>query len=593
MKGVVMADLSSSGVLLLLWTAIMVPRASPQPPPPLSLPVQLSVVSPPWQLLALSQGEPGPLFYNSSPFSVSQSVFLLPPPGLSAAPGLKASFGPYSVTQLVPEPFRPASPAVRASLLSENVEREMDEGGREVFRVRALFRLPGDAGARGTCVLLHAFRETEQRRASCVTQPLGLCVVTLTLPGEWFQAQDQRPVPDAWQKKALRGRRAQSRRHGNHVHPLRARAPPPRSGPVSEADSHPDRPAAFRHQRRPEPNQIQLYYSSFSPEADLQLTQTRCEEESVAQSQRQMYHIRAVALPEQTEVKGHPQEGSEGCLGGQQAEELSVDSHVTVRYHRGPVLIGQPVRMSVSLRGNFSADFVVIRMKVKKGLVSMTAQRTLTSDQWTVSLERSQSSKHDVMTIVCHKPPTHQPPLQQQVVCLSVDGLRRSFGVAMTVAATWWVEYSGQSRLTGTAASAFSFSDRPIVGIVPVTESDQILNTAILTSRPVSLPVAVLAVGHDQKVSDVTSAVTCRSANENTVKVSSDCSAVFVDGSESGLGNTCAEVHFELGVLSGSVCLEVWAPSVPLQVLLTDPVLNAIDGWNLFAEERYETQTRP
>ncbi|XP_038555613.1 transmembrane protein 132D [Micropterus salmoides] len=67
--------------------------------------------------------------------------------------------------------------------------------------------------------------------------------------------------------------------------------------------------------------------------------------------------------------------------------------------------------------------------------------------------------------------------------------------------------------------------------------------------------------------------------------VSSDCSTIFVDGSESGLGNTCAMVEFLLGELSGSVCLEVWAPSVPLRVTLADPVLNAINGWNHFTEE--------
>lgn len=46
-----------------------------------------------------------------------------------------------------------------------------------------------------------------------------------------------------------------------------------------------------------------------------------------------------------------------------------------------------------------------------------------------------------------------------------------------------------------------------------------IINTAILTNQPVSLPVIVLAIDHDGKVSDVTSAVTCHSTNENTVKV--------------------------------------------------------------------------
>lgn len=52
-----------------------------------------------------------------------------------------------------------------------------------------------------------------------------------------------------------------------------------------------------------------------------------------------------------------------------------------------------------------------------------------------------------------------------------------------------------------------------------IEQSNMIVNTAILTNQPVSLPVVVLAVSHDGTVSDVTSAVTCRSTNENTLKV--------------------------------------------------------------------------
>lgn len=46
-----------------------------------------------------------------------------------------------------------------------------------------------------------------------------------------------------------------------------------------------------------------------------------------------------------------------------------------------------------------------------------------------------------------------------------------------------------------------------------------IINTAILTNQPVSLAATVLAISLDEKVYDVTSAATCYSADENTVKV--------------------------------------------------------------------------
>lgn len=86
-------------------------------------------------------------------------------------------------------------------------------------------------------------------------------------------------------------------------------------------------------------------------------------EDRAAQSQRQLFYIKAVTLKEE---EGKEREQSrtkeeETCLNGQEEEELSLDSHVVIRYHGGPVLIGQPIRVSVNLRANFSAEFVVIR----------------------------------------------------------------------------------------------------------------------------------------------------------------------------------------------------------------------------------------
>ncbi|XP_034400826.1 transmembrane protein 132D [Cyclopterus lumpus] len=519
----------------------------------------MSVVPPAWQFLPLSQVELGPLFSNSTPFSFSQSLFMVRPPGEAPRPGLQASFGPSSVTQLLSEPLLPLSPLLYASLLSEHVEIERDEGRQKRFRLRTLFHKRGDNSTQGTCITLHAFKDTEEHKASCITQPpLGLCVVTLTLPSDWFEDQ-----------------------HTSQSH---------QDFGVDE-DTQGHVPWALRHQRVPNRNQIQLYYSSSDTVVDLHLTPPGCVEDRAAQSQRQLFHIKAVTLKEEQREQSRAKGKEETCLNGQEEEELSLDPHVMIRYHRGPALIEQPIRVSLNLRANFSGELVVIRLKVKKGLVSMVAQKTLTSDLWAVTLERSQGSKHDVVSILCRKHSTqkhtHNPTLLQQVVCLSVHGLRQSFSVAMTVSANWWVEYSGHIQQLlphGAAVSIFSFADRHIFSIAPITESNTIINTAILTNQPVSLPVIVLAINHNGKVSDVTSAVTCHSTNENTVKVSSDCSTLFVDGSESGLGNTCAVVEFLLGALRGSVCVEVWAPSVPLRVSLADPVLNAIDGWNHFTK---------
>lgn len=87
-------------------------------------------------------------------------------------------------------------------------------------------------------------------------------------------------------------------------------------------------------------------------------------EDRAAQSQMQLFHIKAVTLREEEEEKDREQSRTkeeETCLNGQEEEELSLDSHVMIRYHRGPVIIGDPIRVSVNLRANFSAECVVIR----------------------------------------------------------------------------------------------------------------------------------------------------------------------------------------------------------------------------------------
>lgn len=89
----------------------------------------------------------------------------------------------------------------------------------------------------------------------------------------------------------------------------------------------------------------------------------RCVEDRDVKSQRQLFYIKAVTLKE-VEDKRKEQSNTkqnESCTSGQEEEELNLDSHVVIRYHRGPVLIGQPIRVSVNLRANVSGHFAAIR----------------------------------------------------------------------------------------------------------------------------------------------------------------------------------------------------------------------------------------
>ncbi|KAK5866697.1 hypothetical protein PBY51_020866 [Eleginops maclovinus] len=281
----------------------------------------MSIIPPPWHLLPLSQVELGPLFSNSSPFSFSQSMLMVAPPGQAPRPGLQASFGPYSVTQHISEPILPLSPPLSAFLLSEHVERVRDNGSRESFRVRTLFHKQSDTRARRTCFTLHAFKDTEEHKASCLPQPpLGLCMVTLTLPNDWFEDQhtnqshqDQRKWPSKmYPRRRVRHMEKQWREnhHRNSVnrqrttsHSLRYH----RDDGKTKGDVH----WRFRYQRVAMTTHIQLYYSYSDTVADLRLTPGQaqgCVEDRAVNSQRQLFHIKAVTLKEEEE--GREQSGT-------------------------------------------------------------------------------------------------------------------------------------------------------------------------------------------------------------------------------------------------------------------------------------------
>ncbi|KAM9477004.1 transmembrane protein 132C [Clarias gariepinus] len=553
---------------LTIFLCYFVVLSHTQPPPLLSLPVQISVL-PPWHSVIVSESELSHLFTNSSPFSFTQSLLLVPPVGTDSKPVLHATFGSYSVTQLVSEALGLTSVPPAAYLLSKSVEQNWGPEQGECFTVRVLFYMKGDLSRR-TCVTLHAFKQTEEQKASCIPQPpLGLCVVTMNLPKDWFKPDETIHLK---QSQKVRQR---------HPHRLRShnRSPWRTNFPASLSSKS----GVLNHM-------IQLYYSFFGSETNRKMSPPRCS--AGKQSQRNLYYIGSVALPEKETKTNKPVQGI-SCSSKHDQDELWLNSDVLIYYNKGPVQAGKQVEVSINLRENFSGDFLIVKLKVKKGLLSVQAHPQKNSHLWVVKVQNTSGPKHDTISIISHRSGTvidgSGTSALQLLACLSFEGIQKSFGVAMTVPVNWWVEETMNKRLVsphGAVTSFFSFSDREIVGIASIAESNTIMNTAILTSHPVFVPIVVLAIGHDGNILDITASVNCQSTNEDIVKVSNDCSAAYVDGSESGVGSTCVKVEFFLGTLRDSLCLTVWAPVVPLQISLSDTVLSPIKGWSYYQDSR-------
>uniref|UniRef100_A0A3Q1G2C4 Transmembrane protein 132D-like n=1 Tax=Acanthochromis polyacanthus TaxID=80966 RepID=A0A3Q1G2C4_9TELE len=107
-----------------------------------------------------------------------------------------------------------------------------------------------------------------------------------------------------------------------------------------------------------------------------------------------------------------------------------------------------------------------------------------------------------------------------------------------------------------------------------------VLNTAVLTGKMVSVPLKTLAVEADGSVTDVTNYTSCRSTDEDVLKVSERCNYVYVNGKETR-GKSKVMLNFTYGFLSAQLEMSVWMPRLPLFIDVADPELSQIKGWRV------------
>ncbi|KAG8515002.1 Transmembrane protein 132B, partial [Galemys pyrenaicus] len=176
---------------------------------------------------------------------------------------------------------------------------------------------------------------------------------------------------------------------------------------------------------------------------------------------------------------------------------------------------------------------------------------------------------------------------------LQVDfGVDNSSGLAGAQQITWQVEYPADDTTSELVVAEIFVSQTSFVGIVPLamvrsagagavsTGDTEVLNTAVLTGKAVSVPVKVVAVEEDGSVVDVSPAVECRSADEDVIKVSNTCDSIFVNGKEMK-SKVDTIVNFTHQHFTSQLEVTVWAPRLPLQIEISDTELSQIKGWRV------------
>ncbi|XP_069921847.1 transmembrane protein 132C [Oryctolagus cuniculus] len=266
---------------------------------------------------------------------------------------------------------------------------------------------------------------------------------------------------------------------------------------------------------------------------------------------------------------------------GAALSELHLDADVVVRLPSGPAKPGAVVAAHVAIASDSTVDFFVLRAKVKKGVRILSAQPS-EPRHWAVKQEVGNGGKHATATVSCQRlaqaarnrsssPFSEVAQLDFEVTSFS--------SLSGTQPITWQLEYPGRVP-AGVAVSEIFVSQKDLAGIVPLAMDTEILNTAMLTGKTVTVPVRVVSVEESGAVSDISESVECASTDEDVIKVSDRCDYVFVNGREIR-GQVDAAVNFTYQHLSAPLLVTVWVPRLPLQIQVSDTELSQIKGWRV------------
>ncbi|XP_066486886.1 transmembrane protein 132A [Tiliqua scincoides] len=516
-------------VLAVSVLILRAPRAycDSDPPDVVYLPAELKVLDGPeyFRLQRTDRYLPG----NASLSSRSET-FLFLHRRLTAKPTIQATYLPFITQQAVPaddSQFTEVSAAwdVRAVSIEGTVSPY------EPY-TRVLFHLQGQHWMSGQqalpCVTLHVFHQAQAVHRTCYLQaPLGVCVVELELPPRWFS-----PPPSTSQHKS----------EDSTITPLRAELY------YTLGPTMPGKPPGECPHVKPQ--------------------------ERLQPGQEGTKHRLHYVGPVDIRVMSPPRR-----------QEVRLDDNVMVRVPDMALRPGQLFTATLILQQNFTADLLTLRIKVKKGLQVLAARPTR-PEAWTAKLDKFKGAKHHTALVTCRRSISTgldwRAADSPEFLYLDFVVENSTGGLASTRPVTWQVEYPGQDPEAEKDKMVWEIqvSERDVRALVPLVKEQEIVNTALLTGIPHSVPVKLVVVETGGAVSEVTEQMGCESSNKQVLQVSDVCDAVYVGGKESR-GARGVRVDFWYRRLHASLLFTVWAPLLPLRIELTDTSLEQVRGWRV------------
>ncbi|KAG9262019.1 transmembrane protein 132D [Astyanax mexicanus] len=225
-----------------------------------------------------------------------------------------------------------------------------------------------------------------------------------------------------------------------------------------------------------------------------------------------------------------------------EGKKLRLDRNIQIVAPASPVKQGQVVGFQILLDTTATTEQFTLRAQFGEGINFVTVKPS-TPALWEIKQEVAPGSSS--LSMFCQRKSSLANERVEGSVyeVMWVDFEMDNFiTLQASQAVRWRIEYPSTGE-TAEAITVVYVSQRDVLGIVPLAEDTEILNTAILTGQRVSLPVKVVTVEQDGTVREIDDPVSCRSTDEDVLKVSPACDEVLVNGKEMR-GRVSLQVNF-------------------------------------------------
>ncbi|KAH3887094.1 hypothetical protein DPMN_011109 [Dreissena polymorpha] len=252
-------------------------------------------------------------------------------------------------------------------------------------------------------------------------------------------------------------------------------------------------------------------------------------------------------------------------------------------YHQGDTF-----EIPIRLEGNSDLQTFVMRARVRQGLHITGARLTDSSNQWNIHVDIKEHQKTGTVTVYVRDSKLYKKLKDvQEVFRWQMEVAEDTYDSKDLGRVIWSIEYqqdraahehfpltTGDSKVV----SQINIRSKDQQRLVPVLKVWEILNVAVLTGTSQQYPLKIYAVNSLDRLQDVTAQTKCHSVEVDVLKVSMDCSSVYVDGAENR-GSHNVTIIAKYGQTTAFFDVTVWVPEERLDIQLSDRKLSRVKNW--------------